>query len=162
MNLLGARVLYSGAASAPDMSAPSAPQGPSEEQLRELVLRSDQVRQQLAQMEAQREYLMEVSAETRRSLQTLEHLAHAKAGETILVPLGGGAYVHATVADPAKTISSLGSGVHAEVATSDAAARLKARAENLDGAQQALAKDIARLSDELARATAILESYYGG
>ena len=143
------------------MSSPTGPQGPSEQELRELVLRSDQVRQQLAAMEAQREYLLEVGGETRRSLSTLEHLAQAKPGETILVPLGGGAYVHATVSDPTRTISSLGNGVHAEMTTVEAAARVKARAENLDSAQQALAKDIARLSDELARATAILESYYG-
>lgn len=137
-------------------------QGPTEEQLRDLAMRSEQVRQQLAQMEAQREYLHEVTAETRRSLSTLEHLGQAQPGETILVPLGGGAYVHAKLAEPTKTISSLGSGVHAEVPTAEAASRLKARAESLDAAQQALAKDIARLSDELSRATAILESYYGG
>ena len=136
-------------------------QGPSEQELRELVLRSDQVRQQLAQMEAQREYLIEVGGETRRSLQTLEHLAGAAPEELVLVPLGGGAYVHARVADPSKAIASLGNGVHAELPTSEAATRLRARVESLDNAQQALAKDIARLSDELARATAILESYYG-
>ena len=137
-------------------------QGPSEQELRELVVRSDQVRQQLAQMEAQREYLLEVGAETRRSLQTLEHLATATPDDQVLVPLGGGAYIHARVADPTKAIASLGNGVHAQLPTSEAAARLRARADNLDSAQQALSKDIARLSDELARATAILESYYGG
>jgi len=126
------------------------------------MLRSDQVRQQLAQMEAQREYLMEVTGESRRSLATLEHLAGAKQGDEVLVPLGAGAYVHARVADPTRAIASLGSGVHAEVATTEAAARLKARVENLDSAQSALSKDIARLSDELARATAVLEAYMGG
>lgn len=143
------------------MQPGAASQGPTEQELRELVLRSDQVRQQLAAMEAQREYLLEAGAETRRSLQTLEHLATAKPDETILVPLGGGAYVHARIADPTKAIASLGNGVHAELPTADAAARLKARVDNIESAHQALAKDIARLSDELARATAILESYYG-
>ena len=42
-----------------------------------------------------------------------------------------------------------------------AATRLKARVENLDNAQSALMKDIARLSDELARSTAVLEAYMG-
>lgn len=144
------------------MTAPGDPQAPSEQELRELVMRSDQVRQQLAAMEAQREYLMEVTSEARRALATLDHLQHAKPGEKILVPLGGGAYVHASVTDPTRAISTIGSGVHAEVATSEAAARLKGRVDNLDGAQQQLAKDIGRLSEELSRATAILESYYQG
>lgn len=138
------------------------PQGPTEQELRELVLRSDQVRSQLAAMEAQREYLLEATGETRRSLSTLEHLEKAPAGETILVPLGAGTFVQATVPTPNKAIASLGSGVHAEVTAAEAAARLRQRAENLENAQQQLSKDIARLSDELARASAILEAYYGG
>lgn len=144
------------------MATPPAQQGPSEQELRELMLRSDQVRQQLAQMEAQREYLLEVTAESRRSLNTLDHLTNAKPGDEVLVPLGAGAYVHARIADPTKAVASLGSGVHAQVATTDAAARLKARVENLDSARAALDKDIGRLSDELARATAVLEAYMGG
>lgn len=146
------------------MAAPGAqpPKGPSEQELRELVLRSDQVRQQLAAMEAQREYLAEVTSEARRAHNTLEHLANAPANETVLVPLGAGAYVQATLEDPRKTLASLGSGVHAELTATEAAARLRSRVDNLESAQQALAKDIARLSDELDRATAILESYYGG
>ena len=146
------------------MANPAAqqPQGPSEQELRELVLRTDQVRQQLGAMEAQREYLLEVTAEARRALGTLEHLANAPANETVLVPLGGGAYVQATVEDPRKSIASLGSGIHAELTAAEAATRLRNRVDNLDSAQQALSKDIARLSDELARSTAILESYYGG
>ena len=144
------------------MASSPAQAGPSEQELRELVLRSDQVRQQLAQMEAQREYLMEVAAEARRALTTLEHMGQAPANETVLVPLGGGAYVNATIADPRTTLTSIGSGVHAELTTAEAATRLRNRVDNLESAQQALSKDIARLSDELARATAVLESYYGG
>lgn len=137
-------------------------QGPSEQELRELLMRSDQVRQQLAAMEAQREYLHEVASETRRALQTLDHFASAKPGDEVLVPLGAGAFVHARVVDPAKALSSLGNGVHAEVSATDASARMKGRLENLENAQNALQKDVARLSDELARATSILERYYGG
>lgn len=144
------------------MAASPSPQGPSEQELRELLMRSDQVRQQLGAMEAQREYLADVTNETRRALLTLEHLAKASPGDDVLVPLGAGAFVHARVSDPTRAISSLGSGVHAEVASSDAAARLQARVENLESAQSALAKDVARLSDELARATSILEEYYAG
>lgn len=143
------------------MQPGAAPQGPTEQELRELVMRSDQVRQQLGAMEAQREYLAEVAAETRRSLSTLEHLATARPDDPVLVPLGGGAFIHARVVDPTKAIASLGNGIHAELPTADAATRLKARADNIENAQQALAKDIARLSEELARATSILESYYG-
>lgn len=144
------------------MSQPGAPQGPSEAQLRELMLRSEQVRQQVAALEGQREYLVELLGETRRALTTLEHMAGAKPGDAILVPVGAGAYVHASFVSPDRAIASLGSSLHAEMPSADAAARLRERVESLEGAQGALTKDIDRLSDELARASAILETYYGG
>lgn len=135
---------------------------PTEAQLRELVMRAEQVRQQLASMETQREYLAEITAEARRALTTLEHMSQAKPGDEVLVPLGAGAFVHATLADPTKAIANLGAGLHAELPAADAATRLRTRVEGLDNAQTALGRDIERLSDELARASSILETYYGG
>jgi prefoldin alpha subunit len=138
------------------------PKAPSEQELRDLMMRGESLRQQLSALEAQREYVGEVLMETRRSLLTLENLERAKTGDEILVPLGAGAFVHATIQDPAKTLASLGSGVHAELPTPEAAARLRARSESLEKTSDALAQDASRTADELARINAIAESYYGG
>lgn len=137
-------------------------QAPTEAQLRELVLRTEQVRQQVAALEGQRDYLDELLADARRAHGTLKHLASAKPGDEILIPVGAGAFVHATLAQPDRAIASLGSSLHAEVPSEEAARRLGDRVESLEAAQAALAKDLDRLSDELARASAILETYYGG
>lgn len=138
-----------------------APQGPSEAELRELVMRGETMRQQMAAMEAQREMVSEVLAETRRSLLTLEKMQDAKPGDEILVPLGAGAFVHATLRSPQIALASLGTGLHAELPVAQAAERLRARAEQLEQASQSLAADLDKVGDEAARINAILEAYYG-
>jgi len=143
-------------------AAPPAQQGPSEAELRELMLRGETMRQQLAALEAQREVVNEVLAETRRSLLTLEKMDGAKEGDEILVPLGAGAFLHATLRDPGLAIASLGSGIHAQLPTQDAAARLRNRVEQLENANTSLARDLDRVADEVARINAVVEAYYGG
>jgi len=142
--------------------AAQAPKGPSEQELRELALRGESLRQQLSALDAQREYVGEVLMETRRSLLTLENLEKTRQGDEILVPLGAGAFVHAALADPTRALASLGSGVHAELPTAEAASRLRSRAESLEKTADALARDASSVADELARINAIVEQFYGG
>lgn len=142
---------------------PSAePQGPTEQELRELALRGETLRQQLSALEAQREYVVELVGEARRSLSALEHLADAKEGDEVLIPLGAGAFVHGRLTAPSVAIAALGSGVHAEMALADARDRMRARVETLDHAASTLNRDVSRLADEMARINAVLETYYAG
>lgn len=140
---------------------PPARQAPSEQELRELAIRGESIRNQLSAMEAQREYVLELSGEAKRSLSALEHLVGAGEGDDVLIPLGGGAFVHGRLANANVALSSLGSGVHAEVPMADARDRMKARAESLESAAQSLTRDVSRLADEMARINAVLEQFYG-
>lgn len=140
---------------------PQGPQGPTEQELRELVVRGESLRQQLSAMEAQREYVVELSGEARRSLTALEHLVEARDGDDVLIPLGGGAFVHGRLANASVALATLGSGVHAEVPIADARDRMRARVESLEGAAQTLTRDVSRLADEMTRINAVLEQFYG-
>lgn len=135
--------------------------GPTEQELRELAMRGESVRQQLSAVEAQREYVLEMVGEARRSLGALDHLAEAKDGEEVLIPLGAGAFVHGRLAAEGTALASLGSGVHAQVPIADARDRMKARVESLEGAAQTLTRDATRLLDEMTRINAVLETYAG-
>lgn len=143
-------------------SPSSEPRGPSEQELRELAMRGEALRQQLSAMEAQREYVTELSGEARRSLTALEHLVGAKEGDDVLIPLGGGAFVHGRLVNPGVALASIGSGIHAEVPVAEARDRLRTRVESLEGAAQTLDRDLSRLADEMARINAVLETYYAG
>lgn len=135
---------------------------PTEAELREIVQHGEAVRQQAAAIEQQRDLIVELAGEARRSLATLEALAHAKDGEELLVPLGAGAFVHARLAASGRALASVGSGLHAEMPLEDARARLAARVENLDQASTQLEKDLARMLEELQRVNAVVEQAYGG
>jgi prefoldin alpha subunit len=146
----------SGAASA-DKPAP-----PTEEQLRELVMHGEQLRQQLAALDQQRELIAELAGDARRALASLEYAATAKDGDEILVPLGAGAFVHARIASAGRALASLGAGVHAEMPATDARDRLKARVESLETALSKSGNDAAHIAEELERVNRVLEPYMGG
>lgn len=143
-------------------TSPSAAPQPTEAELRELLMRSETVRQQLTQLETQREYVLELLTDARRSLATLEHVEKANDGDEILIPLGAGAFVAGSLRHSGKAITNLGSGIHAEVPVADARERLGARVASLEEAASAIGKDVARLTDEMVRLNSIAESVYGG
>lgn len=147
---------------AADRSAGAPPPPPTEAQLRDIMARGEQLRQQLSALEAQRDLLVELSTEARRALESLEHLATAKEGDEALLPLGAGTFIHARLAQPDRAIASLGSSLHAEVPVADARARMQGRVESLDSAMSQVGKEIGRFADELGRLNAFLEQTYGG
>lgn len=142
--------------------ASKAPAPPTEAELRELVLHGETLRQQLGALEQQRDLLVDLSGDARRSLSALEALAAAKEGDEMLVPLGAGAFVHARLAHAGRAIASLGAGLHAEMPVEDARQRLQGRVESLDAAAAQLTRDLQRVLDELQRVNAVVESAYGG
>ena len=144
------------------MADKAAPAPPTEAELRELVLHGENLRQQLGTLEQQRDLLVDLSADARRSLSALDALTVAKDGDEMLVPLGAGAFVHARLASAGRAIASLGAGLHAEMPVAEARDRLQARVESLDQATAQLSRDLQRVLDEMQRVNAVVESVYGG
>ena len=142
--------------------APAPAAGPSDAELRELIMHAENLRQQLGALEQQRELIAELAGDARRALAALDHVATAKDGDEILVPLGAGAFVHAKLASGGNALASLGAGVHAEMPASDARERMKARVESLEGALSQSGKDAERVAGELERLNRALEPFVGG
>lgn len=148
-----------------DKPAPQAagePRAPTEAEVRELLMRGETLRQQLGTLETQREYLLELLQDARRALATVEHVEKSADGDEVLVPVGAGTYLRASLAHGGEAITSLGSGLHAQLPAKDARERLGERVKNLEEAAGTLGKDVARISEELARINAIAEQIYGG
>jgi len=135
------------------------PQQPSEEQLRELFARADMIRQQLMQADNQREMLSDLNREAHQALTALEHLVGAKQGDEMLVPLGAGAFVQATLGDPNAVLTSIGSSLHTQATAADAVTRMTTRVASLDKAVAEANSETQRLSSELQQINAYLEPY---
>lgn len=121
-----------------------------ERALREALELGEAYRQQLAALDEQRAMLGGVIADYRRARESLAALDKVGAGEEVLLPLGGGAFVHATLANPGRVVSTLGAGVHAETPLADAIRRMEARIDSVAEAERRMAEESKRLEGELA------------
>lgn len=134
----------------------------SDEDVREALMRADAMRQQLSGLESQRELLADLMQEAKRSITTLEGVEKGTDGDELLVPVGAGTFLRATLADASRAITTLGSGVHADLPIPEARQRLSARVENLDASAKRISGEISRLVQELDRINMMLESQSQG
>ena len=117
----------------------------------------------LQQMAAQMEELDQILAVLRNQVQrlraertaleeTVEAIESLDEGDTVQVPLGGGAYVRAAIEDMDAIIVGLGAGYAAEREEGDAIAVLETRIEQLEGdidEVQAAIADVEAQGEEL-------------
>lgn len=128
------------------MSAPA-----DQLQLREALEAGEALQGRLAGIEEQLAYLQAVTQEFQRSKAALEALKAAKKGDEVLLSLGGGSYVRATLAEQDRVIRGLGSGVSAEGTVEEAIAAAEAQ---LAAAREAAA----RLQEEGQRTLAQMQA----
>lgn len=126
-----------------------ASQAPSQEDVERALAMAEQMRSQLAVLDEQRMVLSQNLDDLRRAVRTLEAMKTAKAGDTLLMPLGAGAYAQATLVAPDRVLANVGAGVHIESGPDAALARVNERAEATESALKRVAGDAARLEQEL-------------
>lgn len=119
----------------------STPQEQAQAALREAVAVGEELQGQLATIEDQLGYLAALTKEFQRSRTTLEALKALKKGEEVLMPIGGGNFVRAHLAEADQVISGIGAGVSVEGGIEDALRRVD---EQLAAAKEASQ----RLQDE--------------
>jgi len=130
----------------------------SEEEIRQALMLGEQLRAQITSLEDQRAYLASLQAEYARGRAALEGLEQAKVGDEILVPVGGGAHIRATVSDPDRVVSAVGANIHIEGSLAEAKARVQERLQGVEGAIARVDGELNRLMGELQRLQAGLSS----
>lgn len=125
-------------------------------------MRAEALRQQLAALESQRELLQDLVQDASRSLTTLESVAAGKEGDEVLVPIGAGTFLQARLGDVSSAITTIGSGLHAQLPVDQARSRMQGRIEALQDSSKRVSADVARLVQELDGLNAMLESQMQG
>jgi prefoldin alpha subunit len=129
------------------MSTPAGQQ----EQVREALEAGEALQGHLQGIEEQLAYLNALQQEYQRSRAALEALAKASKGDELLLSIGGGNFVRATLAEQDNVISGIGSGVSVEGRVEDALRRVDQ--------QLAAARDAsARLQEEGQRTLAQMQA----
>jgi prefoldin alpha subunit len=128
----------------------------------EAVQLGESYRAQVAALEEQRALIANVHQDYRRARETLESLRGAKDGDDVLVPLGGGAFVHAKLSNPDRVLATIGQGLHAESTLADALKRVDERIEGVSQAERRLNEELQRVEAEMVDLSARIQSMAEG
>jgi prefoldin alpha subunit len=138
----------------------SAPGG--EEEVRRLLAAYQQYQAQAEGIMRQLS-LTQITAEgLERASAAADALGKAEVGQEILVPIGSGSFIHATLASKEKVVLNVGAGVSIEKNASEAAETLKTRkAEVLEGSRK-LNEVLAKIDQEMQKIQAIMQQFEEG
>ena len=106
-------------------------------------------RAHLNAIEENRAAIAEAAQDMLRGKGTLEALRSAKAGDEVLVPVGGGTLIRAKLADAKTVIAGIGTGLSMERGIDEAAKALEERLASLQGTENRLAQESDRLASEI-------------
>lgn len=144
------------------MAASRAPGADAQREIQEAILLGENLQAEFRALEEQRAYLDALLRDMRRGRDAVEALKEAKQGQEVLLPVGGGALVRATLADEARVLATLGSGIVVETSAAHALARLEERIQTGEANLQRLGEELARIEQNLGQLNAHLERLSGG
>jgi prefoldin alpha subunit len=126
-----------------------------EAEIREIVERAQLFQQRLDLLQQQASLVQASVDDVDNALKALGSLESQKAGHEMLVPIGGGSFVHAALAKPGTVVVGLGAGVSVERNLADAKAIFHARRTELEkvlvettDAMNKIANELMRLQQE--------------
>jgi|WetSurMetagenome_2_1015567.scaffolds.fasta_scaffold174102_3 prefoldin alpha subunit len=127
----------------------------NEDQIRELISRMQMFQQRMEALQQQASLVQMSLQDMDNALKALSALEGQKAGHEMLVPIGAGSYVHATISSPDHVLVNLGSGVSMEKSVADSKSVLQSRRTDLEkvllettGAMEQTENELMRLQQE--------------
>ena len=127
----------------------------NEDQIRELISRMQLFQQRMEALQQQASLVQMSLQDMDNALKALSALESQKAGHEMLVPIGAGSYVHATIVSPDHVLVNLGSGVSMEKSVADSKSVLQSRRTDLEkvllettGAMEQTENELMRLQQE--------------
>ncbi|PSQ50678.1 prefoldin subunit alpha [Halobacteriales archaeon SW_7_65_23] len=114
-------------------------------QAQEIQQQIEELQQHQAALEEEIEQLQEQKRDVDDAIEAVENL---ETGGTVQVPLGGGAYVRAEIADIDEVIVDLGADYSAERDREGAVSSLESKKETIDGRIEELRSEIAEIDTE--------------
>ena len=122
---------------------------PTQQQLQELAARHQQYQYQAESIAQQMNRLKITLKDLETALATVAALKDVPAGKEMLVPVGFGSFVNATLVTPDKVVIGIGAGVSVEKKTDDAKAFLEKRKDELNKYYEQLNSAFTKLATEM-------------
>ena len=109
-----------------------------DEELQKYMILLEQYKEQINQLEMQSQYLQAAAMDYSKAKITLENLSKTDDGTETLIPIGGGAFVYASLENTSKVLIDIGSDLVAEKNCEDAIKKIDAKLEELQKNQDKL------------------------
>jgi prefoldin alpha subunit len=123
----------------------------NEAEIRELVERAQLFQQRMELLQQQANLVQASVDDIDNGLKALGALESQEAGHEMLVPIGGGSFVHAALAKPGTVIVGLGAGVSVERSLADAKAIFQTRRTELEKVLAETKDAMNKIGNELMR-----------
>jgi len=131
----------------------------NEEQIRELVAQMQAYQARMEALQQQASLIQASVNDVDAALKAISSLEGTGEGQELLVPIGAGSFIHATIAKPGKVLVGLGAGVNVERDTADARTLFQARRTELEKALAEATNVLNQVTDELIRLQQEAEKY---
>lgn len=131
----------------------------TQQQLQEMAARHQQYQYQAESIAQQMNMLKMTLKDLETALTTIAALKDVPAGKEMLVPVGFGSFVNATLVTPDKVVIGIGAGVSVEKTTDDAKVILEKRQDELNKYYEQLNSAVTKLASEMQGIEGILQKH---
>jgi len=136
------------------------PQMTLEQEIQSLQAYATEYSNQFTMLSEQLKFIEAAKTEARVSIDTLETLKTTDAGTTVLLPLGGGVAVRATVNDAKTLLVTIGAGVTVEKSADESVSYLQDRITEMEASEKRLTESIAKLQEQMQAVDARMQQIY--
>jgi prefoldin alpha subunit len=119
-------------------------------ELQEMLFEAESYKKQMDSVRREMEVLGSLMSELDSSIKALAALKESKAGQEILVPIGGGSFIRASLKEPGKVLVGTGANISMEKDIDSASKILAERNAEMNSALERLKENAAEINSKLA------------
>ena len=135
----------------------SAPGG--EEEIRRLLAAYQQYQAQADGIMRQLSLTQLTAEGLERASTAVDALDRAEVGQEIMVPIGSGSFIHATLASKEKVVLNVGAGVHIEKDAAEAQEILKVRKAEVQEGSRKLNEVLSKIDQEMQKIQTVMQQF---
>ena len=135
----------------------SAPGG--EEEIRRLLAAYQQYQAQADGIMRQLSLTQLTAEGLERASTAVDALNRAEVGQEIMVPIGSGSFIHATLASKEKVVLNVGAGVHIEKDAAEAQEILKVRNAEVQEGSRKLNEVLSKIDQEMQKIQTVMQQF---
>lgn len=131
------------------------------QQAQQLLSQAEMIQQRMELVQQQLGFVVDMLADKKQAHTAVKALQDASPGDEVLLPIGGGTFLNATLADTTKVIKGIGGDYATERSLVDALAELDEEVKALDADANVMRSSLQQLESNYRQIEAVLRQMQG-